>query len=283
MTCRKTPEIVAACFDDRLSQDRRLAVEAHLAECSQCRREVEALRPVVDGFGDWREQPVPDWDRQRVLAGTQRPRATATGRWRAWLPGVAALVLLLAVVVNTRVAVTSDGVAIHFGGGEAVEQGPAVDGIYFAGHGLVIEVRRPFADGGDPETLQAPLEALSRRLRTLAATSSAVQRPDPDSVRETMALSVDDGDLAPRATAEPDQPLNATERRLFSAVCDRRSLVESLPAGEPLILLLRGTSSPAISASRDRVHVLPRNAIMLCHNGELSPTQLAGRAISYDF
>jgi anti-sigma factor ChrR (cupin superfamily) len=43
------------------------AVEAHLAECTDCRREMDSLRPVIDSFAAWPRDvlrpPAPLWDR----------------------------------------------------------------------------------------------------------------------------------------------------------------------------------------------------------------------------
>ena len=44
---------VRVCRCMRYQRARRPRVEAHLASCSHCRRELEALRPVVDGFVAW--------------------------------------------------------------------------------------------------------------------------------------------------------------------------------------------------------------------------------------
>ena len=46
-------ELVSAYALQTLDKSEALAVEAHIASCAQCRRELGALRPVVDSFVSW--------------------------------------------------------------------------------------------------------------------------------------------------------------------------------------------------------------------------------------
>ena len=46
-------ELVCAYAMQALPSSDVRAVEAHLASCSQCRRDLEALRPVIDSFVSW--------------------------------------------------------------------------------------------------------------------------------------------------------------------------------------------------------------------------------------
>ena len=46
-------ELVCAYALHALSPSDVPAIEAHLASCAQCRRELEALRPVVNSFSSW--------------------------------------------------------------------------------------------------------------------------------------------------------------------------------------------------------------------------------------
>jgi anti-sigma factor RsiW len=44
MRCWERAEAISAYADDELPQDRRLALEAHLAECPTCRDALEAIQ-----------------------------------------------------------------------------------------------------------------------------------------------------------------------------------------------------------------------------------------------
>jgi anti-sigma factor ChrR (cupin superfamily) len=64
------------------------AMEAHIAACADCRREMETLRPVVDSFAFWPtdvSRPSPSlWERlaERVAAETgTKPVSPAPQRW----------------------------------------------------------------------------------------------------------------------------------------------------------------------------------------------------------
>ena len=46
-------ELVCAYAVQALPSSEVRAIEAHLASCAQCRRELETLRPVVDAFVSW--------------------------------------------------------------------------------------------------------------------------------------------------------------------------------------------------------------------------------------
>ncbi|MGQ0545721.1 MAG: cupin domain-containing protein [Betaproteobacteria bacterium] len=46
-------ELVSAYAVQALSPGAAPAIEAHLAACPHCRRELEALRPVIDAFASW--------------------------------------------------------------------------------------------------------------------------------------------------------------------------------------------------------------------------------------
>jgi RNA polymerase sigma-70 factor (ECF subfamily) len=62
-------ELVAAYVARALSEDDARGLEAHFGSCWQCRREVEALLPVVDAFVAWPTDVLrPRWDLRSSLA-----------------------------------------------------------------------------------------------------------------------------------------------------------------------------------------------------------------------
>ena len=104
---------------DALDDLERAEFERHLAECAECRAEVDSLREAAAVLGESAATPPPDELRARVLAGiaTVRPLppvvdpaatrpAESTSRWRRWRP--AALVAAAAVIaaVGAGVVVT---------------------------------------------------------------------------------------------------------------------------------------------------------------------------------
>lgn len=72
-------ELVCAYAIRAVQSSEAAAIEAHLASCAQCRRELEALRPVVQSFVSWPTDVLrPSASLQERLA--QRIAAEAGGR-----------------------------------------------------------------------------------------------------------------------------------------------------------------------------------------------------------
>jgi hypothetical protein len=99
-----------------LPASERSAFEAHIASCSECDRELEALRPVIDVLVDWPTDilrpSTPLWGRlaQRIADGTGgNPSQLPEARWRdepAWktvAPGITCK-LLATDAANGRVS-----------------------------------------------------------------------------------------------------------------------------------------------------------------------------------
>jgi anti-sigma factor ChrR (cupin superfamily) len=90
-----------------LSAGEASEVQAHIAMCSECHRELERVRPVVDGFVAWPTDVLrpsaPLWDRlvDRIAArGEPKPAASASSRWASsepeWeqvAPGISCMLL----------------------------------------------------------------------------------------------------------------------------------------------------------------------------------------------
>ncbi len=96
---------VALYAIDALPTDERSVTEAAIGECVECRRELDALRPVVDAFVSWPTDvlrpPAPLWDRlaRRIGAETGEESVRAVARrspqpeWEAVAPGISVKLL----------------------------------------------------------------------------------------------------------------------------------------------------------------------------------------------
>src|SRR5213593_699944 len=124
MTCHDAREQFSALVDDALATEERAAVDAHLATCADCRRELQRFRDTVAlvravgpvrapaGFVDRAleaARPVP-WYR-RLVRGLFLP-------WPVKLPMEAAAIVLVAV-----------GVALVYRGAPEIQQSARVDSI----------------------------------------------------------------------------------------------------------------------------------------------------------
>jgi len=80
-------------------------VEAQIATCTECRQELDALRPVIGSFVSWPTDvlrpPAPLWDRlaQRIAADTGQepvspaPRRGTEAEWHEVAPGISVKLL----------------------------------------------------------------------------------------------------------------------------------------------------------------------------------------------
>lgn len=92
------------------------AFEAHVDECPECRQELDALRPIIDAFGDWPTDilrpPTSLWARlaQRLAVEcdgessvTPEARWVEEPQWKAVAPGISCK-LLATDTANERVS-----------------------------------------------------------------------------------------------------------------------------------------------------------------------------------
>ena len=87
-------------------------IGAHIAECAECRQEMETLRPIVDSFISWPTDilrpPVPLWERlaRRIAAETggepvlPAPQRWAEPEWNEPAPGISCKVLATDTQIN---------------------------------------------------------------------------------------------------------------------------------------------------------------------------------------
>ena len=73
MTCHDARELLSALLDDALGPAERAALEAHVAACADCGRELEALRATVALLGRLPAAHAPAGFVDRVMAAAYRP------------------------------------------------------------------------------------------------------------------------------------------------------------------------------------------------------------------
>jgi anti-sigma factor RsiW len=92
-------EITAAVAGFELEK----AVEEHLGSCVSCRRQVSAMRNVIDARLENLEAEAPDWERQRQEIMLQLPAAaTAPSNRRRWTRPLLAVAAILVVAIGLR-------------------------------------------------------------------------------------------------------------------------------------------------------------------------------------
>lgn len=79
-------ELAYAYALDALPAEEMPFVEAHIATCPECRRDVESLRPIIDSFADWpsdvRGPSVSLWDRLSERIAPAGAEAVESSAWR---------------------------------------------------------------------------------------------------------------------------------------------------------------------------------------------------------
>lgn len=124
MSCPHIADSIADHFEELLTPSARQKHEQHLAGCSECRAEVEALDGIPGRLRQWQVQAVPEWD-SRAIMRPQAARKTLkhrVSRWPAvsgamsrWVPLAASMVLAVAVITQTRLEITDSAWTISFG------------------------------------------------------------------------------------------------------------------------------------------------------------------------
>ena len=120
MSCPRIDLSVANHFDNSLTPEQRQEHAEHLVVCEICRQEIAQLENIPGQLKRWHNESVPAWDSRAIMnppkARRSLPRRHLGLRKLAqWAPLAASLVLAVAVLTQTRLAVSADGWSISFG------------------------------------------------------------------------------------------------------------------------------------------------------------------------
>jgi hypothetical protein len=186
MTCHDAREGFSALVDDALAAGERAALEAHLATCGDCRRELQRFRATVSLLGEVAPVRAPAGFVDRVLEAARPapwPRRLVRGLFLPWpvkLPMEAAAVVLVAV-----------GVALVYRGSpelqQAIRQEPQTAVVARAPESTAHQTPAPVPpretdglrdqkDAGEPSKAEDQTRALTKA-RALGRTQEAKEAP----------------------------------------------------------------------------------------------------------
>ncbi len=100
MECTEVREEFSALIDGELAPDARAAVEAHIAQCSDCLRELDAIKRIDGSYRGLPPQSAPRGFEEGIRKALA-PAATARTRWWPRLVPVLAAAALVLVVLGT--------------------------------------------------------------------------------------------------------------------------------------------------------------------------------------
>ena len=119
MSCPRTEHLLPEYFADDLTPLTREELDRHLAQCADCRQELEQVQAAHGSLAAWREESVPHWDRGMELYRREHQVAGDSSRrtWSVWqwLPSAASFAMLCLMLFNTTVVSSDRGFAIRFG------------------------------------------------------------------------------------------------------------------------------------------------------------------------
>jgi hypothetical protein len=168
-------EILVAYLYDELPRSDRLAFEAHLAQCADCRDELLGLRATRTQLADW-APPEPELAFQ-IVRGAVAPPPSRFRVAPAWGLAAAA-VLLLAVastIANVEVKYGADGLTMRTGWNKPVTAQPLAE---------------TTANAVSSDALHTELVALQQRIRALESASQ-----DKSATHDVLAKTSDPGVL----------------------------------------------------------------------------------------
>jgi len=128
MYCPQTPDVLAASSDLQPGATLVPEMQAHVDDCALCRAELVQMAPVTKALAGWREEQVPEWNRQDVGLLGHHHKPGKRGRkalsripswassWQQWAPLAASMVLAVAVLMQISINVSDRGWSVSFGG-----------------------------------------------------------------------------------------------------------------------------------------------------------------------
>jgi hypothetical protein len=184
VACNQKEHLVGFLYDE-VTPAERAAIEAHLAACAACRREVEELRGVRGHLAGW-TPPEPELGFRIVRDAP--PRARWTG-WRApaWGFGLAAAATLVlaaaAAVAHLEVRYDAQGVTVRTGW-----RAPAAEPVPLTA--TAVPALAPGTVTGEPwrAEFQALEQRLRREIRATPIAAPAATAPGQDALRRVSTL-----------------------------------------------------------------------------------------------
>jgi hypothetical protein len=232
MTCHETREQLSLLMDEALAAPERAAVDAHLAACAECRRELEQLRATVALLDRLPPARAPAGFVDRVMAEAYRP---------SWPRRV-----LDVLFVPVRVKLPLEAVAVLLVGVSALyvyERSPEVG-----------QVARQEAQEPSP----APTPPTAAPLEAKPSTPPA-PKAVPDPARPTDTVGEAERAREPRVASEP-------KRQLAKEGAAREEARQARPAG-PELPPSAVPAPPAPAARADDA----REALSAKRNAEVEP------------
>jgi len=81
MNCKKTKKLINLYIDQALDQETACQVEDHLKSCSDCNKEHQRLKEVINSLNSLPSQPVPDVLTQKIMAKISREKIQIQSSW----------------------------------------------------------------------------------------------------------------------------------------------------------------------------------------------------------
>lgn len=118
MSCPRTEYLIQETMSDDLAPLAGAEIDRHLAQCADCRAELNAIEQTANTLAGWRAERVPHWDRGREQFRRDHRLGTGSrGRFSVWqwLPTAASFAMLCLLLLNTTVVSSGQGFAVSFG------------------------------------------------------------------------------------------------------------------------------------------------------------------------